>query len=84
MYFKIMLQNRNQTLLFMEPLICVNGKFIVCVLCVPVYMITQICMLHVFICVRLAAQGSQILSLSHKRGENMYKIKKCTKLKNIS
>lgn len=84
MYFKIMMQNRNQILLFMEPLICVNGKFIVCVLCVLVYMVTQICMLHVFICVRTDAQKSQTLSLTHKRRENMYKIKKCTKLNGIS
>ena len=79
-----MMQNRNQILLFMEPLICVNGKFIVCVLCVLVYMITQICMLHVFICVRMAAQKNQTLSLTPKGRENTYKIKKCTKLNNIS
>lgn len=49
MYFKIMMQERNQILLFMKLLICVNGKSIVCVLCAFVYMITQTYMLHDFI-----------------------------------
>lgn len=72
-----MMQERNQILLFMKLLICVNGKSIVCVLCVFVYMITQTYMLHDFIWVRLAAQESQSLSLTHERREKMYKIKKC-------